>query len=199
MRLAIPIFIFFAAVVWSLYLALIKRDRNMAMEITRPTLFFGLVWGILYYLIFYTGSPKQIETGRMTMVKDMHTTNSKSEHSVFIVAGEKFLWKKGLCLKANEESTFLIPGAIFPQNIPIGEILQLSDTDTEIQWLSDPRKCSNPLPDFKITLKTGATLKINRNTEVLLAMDNDSIKRKKKFAIIEDGLESNPNPDNNKF
>lgn len=52
MRLYIPFILFAAAIVWILYTWLVKKNAKGAVAILKPTLFFGAVWGIIYYLIF---------------------------------------------------------------------------------------------------------------------------------------------------
>jgi len=52
MRLYFPIVLFAAAIAWFLFTGLIKGDWKAAMDILKPTLFFGAVWGVIYYLMF---------------------------------------------------------------------------------------------------------------------------------------------------
>jgi len=43
--------------------------------------------------------------------------------------GEVYRWHKGTCLQATETSSFIIPGAVFENGIPMGETLELSDDE----------------------------------------------------------------------
>jgi len=117
-----------------------------------------------------------------------HDTNKLK--TVSIAPGEKFLWKTGLCLKATEASVFYIPGAIFPNNVKIGQILQSSDTNLGIEFISRPKVGDSTMPDFRVFLKKGVTLKINRNTEVIFTKDDNPGEKNRVFIIEEGELET---------
>jgi len=51
-RIYTSIILFAAAIGWILYTGIVKKNWKLAWEITKPTLFFGAVWGIIYYWIF---------------------------------------------------------------------------------------------------------------------------------------------------
>ncbi|HTB33210.1 MAG TPA: hypothetical protein VK808_14370 [Bacteroidia bacterium] len=51
-RYSFPIVLVAAAIVWILYTLIIKKNKKMAMDILKPTLFFAAVWGVIYYFIF---------------------------------------------------------------------------------------------------------------------------------------------------
>jgi hypothetical protein len=40
------------AFAWILYLGIIKKDWKKAADILRITLFFGVIWGLIFYFLF---------------------------------------------------------------------------------------------------------------------------------------------------
>jgi hypothetical protein len=52
MRFYFPIIIFVGALFLVLYTGLIKKNWKEAVDILRITLFFGAVWGIIFYFVF---------------------------------------------------------------------------------------------------------------------------------------------------
>jgi|GEM_PF-1581295 len=51
-RLLVPIVLFAAAVLWILYLLIVKRNWKKAKEVLIPTLFFTAIWAVIYYFVY---------------------------------------------------------------------------------------------------------------------------------------------------
>ena len=51
MRLIFVPFIFIAGLIWSLYEWQIKKNAKIAKDILAPTVFFGLIWALIFYWI----------------------------------------------------------------------------------------------------------------------------------------------------
>jgi hypothetical protein len=52
LRFSIPIIIVGGAIVWVLYLGIVKNNWKGAMDIAKPAAFFGAAWVLIYYFIF---------------------------------------------------------------------------------------------------------------------------------------------------
>jgi len=52
-RLLFPIFLVAAAIVWGLVEFMIKKDKEKAKGIFSFTLFFSVIWAMIYYFIFF--------------------------------------------------------------------------------------------------------------------------------------------------
>lgn len=108
----------------------------------------------------------------------------KSElQKITIAIGEIFRWRKGLCLQAVEQSSFLIPGVLFRKGEKVGEILELSDDEADIVFLDKPTK--DVYPNMAVVLKPGKTMRLNRNCEVKHIHLQGEEKHSKEFIIIE--------------
>ncbi len=129
----------------------------------------------------------EVYTYADSLVNQYDTNKYKT---VSIAPGEKILWRRGLCLKATEASVIFIPGAVFLHNIPIGQALQSSDSNLVMEFMARPQVGDTSLPDFKVHLKKGATLKINRNTEVILTKEDNPGEKNRVFIIEEGQLET---------
>jgi hypothetical protein len=51
-RILIPVAIFIGAIILALYTGIVKKNWKQSKEIMYPTMFFGAVWAVIYYLIF---------------------------------------------------------------------------------------------------------------------------------------------------
>ena len=102
---------------------------------------------------------------------------------ITIAAGEIFRWRKGLRLQAVEQSSFLIPGALFRKGEKMGEMLELSDDEADIIFLDKPTK--DAFPNIAVILKPGKTMRLNRNCEVKHIHLQGEEKRAKEFIVME--------------
>jgi hypothetical protein len=102
---------------------------------------------------------------------------------ITISADEIFRWRKGTCLRATEQSSFIIPGAIFRKGEKIGDILELSDDDTDVVLLDKPKQ--DTFPNMAVILKPGSTMRLNRNCEVKHIHLEGEEKHAKQFIVIE--------------
>jgi len=53
MRLIFPLILVFAAILWALYVYIIKKDIKTTKQILSYTAFFTIIWLGIFFLIFY--------------------------------------------------------------------------------------------------------------------------------------------------
>ena len=99
--------------------------------------------------------------------------------------GEVYRWHKGTCLQATETSSFIIPGAVFENGIPMGETLELSDDEAEIVALEEPS--DDRYPDMAVMLKPNVQMRLNRNCEVIHVHIKSEDKHTKEFVVVNTG------------
>ncbi len=105
----------------------------------------------------------------------------KKSQIITLDSGETYRWKKGIKLEAVEKSAFIIPGALFIDGTPVGELLEISDKEAEIVAVSEPKE--NSYPDIAAVINKGVSMKLNRNCEVIHVHLKGEEKRRKKFYI----------------
>jgi len=110
--------------------------------------------------------------------------NDTNRLIITIQPGEIYRWKSGLCLKALQNSSFVIPGALFRKGESLGSVLELSDDETEIVMLEEESR--HRYPDMAVILKPGTSMRLNRNCEVWHIHIRGEIKQPKNFVIVED-------------
>ncbi len=102
---------------------------------------------------------------------------------VTIECDKEVRWPKGLCLKAIETSSFTIPGGIFQKGIPIGSILEISDTEATI--IMHEKSTEDSFPNMTVILKPEVKIKINKNCYTLHNSIEGQENRSKDFYIVE--------------
>ena len=109
---------------------------------------------------------------------------NKADKNIKIISLEVdkiFKWGKGVCLQAVETSLFYIPGGLFKEGVKMQDVIEISDDEADILVVEETKK--NTYPDIIVALKSGETMRLNKNCEVILVQSKSEKKKIKEFVV----------------